>query len=90
MFIGKTAAAAKLEINGEIELTLVVEGAEAGTNLASRFEPAAEGVLIYQLARPLSVLESGEITVSVKDEAGNVTKIERRISIGPRTAAVRD
>jgi hypothetical protein len=55
----------------------------AGENLASKFQQAARGVWEWKLAKPLAALEKATLTVSVKDKAGNVTRIERTFSVGP-------
>jgi hypothetical protein len=35
-----------------------------------------------KIARPLGDLKRGTLTVSVKDRQGNLTRIERRFSVG--------
>jgi hypothetical protein len=54
-----------------------LDGVPAGTNLAPRFRPVAQGVWELRLARPLSALERGRLTVSVRDHQGNLSRIER-------------
>ncbi len=61
-----------------------VEGAAAGTNLASRFKLKSPGVWELKLARPLARVAKGTLDVSVKDRQGNLTRIERTFSVGGR------
>ncbi len=58
-----------------------VDGVEAGTNLASKFQPKTQGVWELKLAKPITDLAKGKLTVSVKDRQGNLSKIERTFSI---------
>jgi hypothetical protein len=59
-----------------------LDGAKAGTNLADRFKSDAVGVWEYALAKPVTALDRGTITVTVKDKQGNETRIERTIRVG--------
>ena len=59
-----------------------VDGAKAGEDLAKRFKSIAPGVWEMKLDKPVEKLERGVLVVSVKDRQGNVTKIERTISVG--------
>jgi hypothetical protein len=59
-----------------------VDGAKPGTNLAQRFKEQSPGVRELKLGTPIEKLERGVVTVSVKDRQGNVTRIERTISVG--------
>lgn len=61
-----------------------LDGARAGTELASKFRPTEQGVWEYRLATPLKALPRGTITVAVRDRQGNVARIERTFSVGPR------
>jgi hypothetical protein len=58
-----------------------VEGAPAGTNLASKFREKTQGVWELKLAKPITELAKGKLTVSVKDRQGNVSRIERTFSV---------
>jgi hypothetical protein len=59
-----------------------VDGVAAGTNLAQRFKPLTSGVQELKLAKPITRLARGTISVSVKDRQGNTTRIERTFSVG--------
>ncbi len=58
-----------------------VGGAAPGDNLAAQFRPKTPGVWELKLARPITELPRGKVTVSVKDRQGNVTRIERSFSV---------
>jgi hypothetical protein len=59
-----------------------VDGLKPGVNLAGRFKEKSEGVRELRLAAPIRKLERGTLTVAVRDRQGNVTRIERTISVG--------
>jgi hypothetical protein len=61
-----------------------LDGNAAGENLASKFKEKSTGVWEWTLAKPVTDLPKGTLTVSVKDRQGNVTRIERTLSIAPR------
>ena len=58
-----------------------VDGAAAGTDLAARFRPKAQGVWELRLSRPVRRLARGRLEVSVKDRQGNQTQVVRRFSV---------
>jgi hypothetical protein len=57
-----------------------VDGATAGTNLASRFAEATQGVWELRLKKPIDDLAKGRLLVTVKDRQGNESRIERHFS----------
>jgi hypothetical protein len=59
-----------------------VNGIAAGENLASKFTPLSQGVWELKLESPVKEMSAGTLTVSVKDKQGNVTRIERALSVG--------
>jgi hypothetical protein len=59
-----------------------VNGQTAGTELASFLTEEADHVWSIQLDPPRARLDSGFLTVSVKDERGNITKVQRTFCIG--------
>ncbi len=59
-----------------------VDGARPGNELASRFKETSPGVREFTLAKPVTNLKSGRLTIAVKDRQGNVTRIERTLSVG--------
>jgi hypothetical protein len=54
-----------------------VDGAAAGTDLAGRFKALPGSRWELTLARPITELRGGRLTVSVRDRQGNVSRIER-------------
>ena len=58
-----------------------VDGMPAGTNLAPHFKSRGDGVWELRLARPITALARGTLTVSVKDRQGNTTRSERTFSV---------
>jgi len=61
-----------------------IDGIGAGENLASSFKEVSQGVWAFKLAKPVTQLQSGKFTVWVKDQQGNITRIDRVISVGKR------
>jgi hypothetical protein len=61
-----------------------IDGVAAGEDLADRFKPLSQGVQELKLQKPLARLQRGKLTVEVKDRQGNLTRIERIFSVGPR------
>ncbi len=66
----------------QVRADFAVDGVAAGENLAAKFKAKSPGVWEWTLARPLTELPRGKLAVSVKDRAGNVTRIERSFSVG--------
>jgi hypothetical protein len=63
-----------------------LDGVAAGQNLASRFQPKSPGVWELKLSRSVTNLERGKIEVSVQDNQGNLSRIERTFAVGARPA----
>jgi len=59
-----------------------VDGAKPGTELAGRFKETSPGVRELTLAKPVTNLKRGMLAIAVKDRQGNVTRIERTLSVG--------
>jgi hypothetical protein len=59
-----------------------IDGAAVGENLASRFSEVANGVWQWKPSTLPTSPTRGILTVSVRDYAGNVARIERTFSIG--------
>jgi len=60
-----------------------INGIAAGKNLAPGFKPLSQGVWELKLIAPMQKLAPGKLIVSVKDQQGNVSRIERTFSVGP-------
>ena len=59
-----------------------LDGVKPGANLASRFQETSAGVRELKLATPIKDLPRGTLTVAMKAWQGNLTRIERTISVG--------
>jgi hypothetical protein len=58
-----------------------LDGAAAGSDLAPRFENTTDGVWEFRLAAPLAPMAHGKLTVEVKDRQGNLSRVERSLSV---------
>src|SRR5687768_12573433 len=58
-----------------------LDGVVTGRNLASKFKAKTSGVWELTLTRPLTELLKGKLSVSVRDRQGNITRIERTLSV---------
>src|SRR5207248_8592858 len=59
-----------------------LDGVAAGVDLAARFKAKGDGVWELKLAKPITDLPAGKLTVAVKDRQGNLTRIERSFAVG--------
>ncbi|MBI1904542.1 MAG: hypothetical protein HYS13_25895 [Planctomycetia bacterium] len=58
-----------------------IDGTAAGENLAGRFAKKSQGVWELKLAKPITDLPAGKLTVSAKDGQGNETRVVREFSV---------
>ncbi len=65
-----------------VTANFAANGVQVGGNLAPLFKPLSQGVWELLLERPIRSLPNGEIAVSVRDHQGNISRIERRFSVG--------
>jgi hypothetical protein len=63
-----------------------LDGVPAGQDLAGKFRPVTQGVWELRLARPVTDLPRGRLTVSVRDRQGNLARVERTFSVARQTA----
>ena len=61
-----------------------VDGIASGENLAKRFHPRSPGVWELKLARPLTDVPHGKLSITVKDRQGNEAHIERTFSVSAK------
>jgi hypothetical protein len=61
-----------------------VDGAKPGENLAAKFQALPDNRWELRLKEPITALEKGKLTVSVKDRQGNTTRVERTFSVVSR------
>lgn len=65
----------------EVTADFPIDGVAARANLARRFKSLSDNRWEVQLARPITTLPRGVLTVSVKDKQGNLSRIERTFSV---------
>ena len=58
-----------------------VNGTPAGKNVASLFQPVNEEVYELKLKQPITSPGERTISVSIKDNQGNTTRIDRTFSV---------
>jgi hypothetical protein len=58
-----------------------IDGVAAGENLAPRMKESSEGVWQLDLAKPITSLARGTLTVTTRDRQGNTTKLARTFSV---------
>jgi len=58
-----------------------IDGMPAGANLAGRFKALPDYRWELRLDRPITDLLRGQLTISVKDRQGNISRIERTFSV---------
>jgi hypothetical protein len=68
----------------QVVADFALDGVAAGRNLAPKFKAKTPGVWELTFSRPLTKLPRGKLTVSVLDRQGNVTRIERTLSVVAR------
>lgn len=66
----------------EVRANFAVDGIQPGTNLAKKFKAKSRGVFELLLSKPVKSDEPLRLIVSVKDNQGNIAKIDRRFRIG--------
>jgi len=59
-----------------------LDGLAAGENLAKKFKPLPDSRWELKLARPITDLPRGKLTVAVKDRQGNTSRMERTFFVG--------
>lgn len=65
----------------QVTATVPLDGAEAGTNLASRFTRVSDGVYEWKLNQKVENLSEAKLLVSINDREGNETRVERMFSV---------
>lgn len=64
-----------------VKADLAIDGIAAGEELASRFRERSPGVWEWKLSKPTAGSFEGTLTVSIKDQQGNVTRVVRTFSV---------
>lgn len=65
----------------QVTTDFTVNGIEPGKNLAPRFQRVGDGIWELKLTSPMTSLSGGQLSVSIKDRQGNVSRVERKFSI---------
>ncbi|MDB5336126.1 MAG: hypothetical protein JWN70_1745 [Planctomycetaceae bacterium] len=65
----------------QVTADFAVDGIAPGENLAGHFQALPEGRWEWKLARAVTDLPAGTLTVSIKDRQGNINSIKRRFSV---------
>jgi hypothetical protein len=64
-----------------------LDGVPAGQDLAKRFVAKSQGVWELKLARPITELPRGTLTVVARDRQGNTARVDRTFSVVKQAAA---
>ena len=75
-------AAGSLSVTADV----AINGHAAGQELAGGFAETSPGVWALRVSPPIANLNGSQLQVSVRDNAGNITRIDRRFSAGALTA----
>jgi hypothetical protein len=70
-----------------VKANFPVNGERAGAELASLFTETGDHIWTMQIHPALTSLPSGEITISIKDKQGNLTRLVRSFSIVTTTGS---
>jgi hypothetical protein len=65
----------------QVAADFAVNGIAPGQDLSGKFRVKSQGVWELVLDRPITKLAAGNLTVSVKDRQGNLSRIERTFSV---------
>jgi hypothetical protein len=76
---GSGLAAGSLSVTADFP----IDDVPAGENLAERMNEVSPGVREYRLQTPVSRLDAGVLSVSVRDRQGHLTRIDRRFRVVP-------
>lgn len=64
-----------------VKADFAIDDAKPGTELAERFEEVSRGVISLRLQKPIQKLERGRLVISIRDNQGNTSRIERDLSV---------
>jgi hypothetical protein len=65
----------------EVVADFPLGGVAPGENLATKFKAKSAGVWELALTTPLTDLSKGKLSVAVRDQQGNISRIERTFSV---------
>lgn len=69
----------------KVTANIEIHGVKAGDNLAHLFTKSGSDTWSLQLKTPIANVPSGRLTVSIKDQQGNISTIDRRFSVAAKT-----
>jgi hypothetical protein len=73
----------KLDFTGfKVSADFEIDGQLPGTRLSNKFRKVAEGVWEYRFEKPIRELGRGTVIVSIADQQGNITRVERMFKVG--------
>lgn len=65
----------------DVRVDFVINHVAANENLATNFQQKSQGVWELKFSQPLSRLPAGKISVSVRDQQGHWSRLERRFRV---------
>ncbi len=65
----------------DVRADFVINQVAANENLATRFQQKSQGVWELKFSQPLSRLPAGKLSVSVRDQQGHWSRLERRFRV---------
>lgn len=82
ILLGMTDAYTGLDVGSfEVVADFAVDGVSPGENLAAKFSSLPGNRWEWKLAKPITDLPRGTLTVSIRDRQGNVRRVERTFSV---------
>jgi hypothetical protein len=82
ILVGMADAYSGLDLKAfTVKADFTIDGAAPGTDLAAKFKEVCQGVWEYCLVRPIDDLPSGKMAVAVSDKQGNISRLERSLSV---------
>jgi hypothetical protein len=58
-----------------------IDGTPPGTNLAAKFQVKSPGVWELRLTNPITSMQRGKLTVSIRDRQGNISRLDRTFAV---------
>lgn len=65
-----------------VKASIPLAGRSAGAELAGLVQPAGDGIYLLPLSPPLTSVTSASIAIAIADHQGNITRVQRRFSVG--------
>jgi len=85
VLIGMADAYTGLDLTSfRVVADFTLDGVLPGQDLAAKFREVNQGIWELKLAKPITELPRGKLTVMVKDRQGNISRVERTFSVEGR------